>query len=142
MDVRELIKKHEGLRLAPYRCSAGHWTGGYGHNFDSHGEIPHVLSQEEAEACLDADLSNATAAAMSLIENWEALGEVRQAVLIDMAFNMGKAGLSKFVNTLAYINEGNFELASLGMAMSKWAQQVGHRAAEDCFMMQKGDWPA
>jgi len=38
MNVRDLIKKHEGLRLTPYRCSAGYRTIGWGHNLDAAGE--------------------------------------------------------------------------------------------------------
>ena len=34
MTVYELIKKHEGERLKPYKCTAGKWTVGVGFNFD------------------------------------------------------------------------------------------------------------
>ena len=30
MKLRDLIKRHEGLRLKPYRCSADKLTIGYG----------------------------------------------------------------------------------------------------------------
>ena len=46
--VAHLIKKHEGLSLKPYKCTAGKLTIGYGRNIEDKG-----ISQEEAERFLD-----------------------------------------------------------------------------------------
>ncbi len=35
--ARELLKELEGLYLVPYRCPAGKWTIGYGHNLEANG---------------------------------------------------------------------------------------------------------
>jgi lysozyme len=50
----DLLKKHEGLRLKPYRCSADKLTIGYGRNLDDVG-----ISEEEAEMLLLNDLLTA-----------------------------------------------------------------------------------
>jgi len=59
---------------------------------------------------------------------WRELSEVRQLVLLDMAFNLGVFGLTKFQNTLALLEAGEYEAASEEMLNSRWAEQVGQRA--------------
>lgn len=50
----ELIKRHEGLRLAAYLCPAGIPTIGYGHTKGV--KLGQVISEEEAEQFLREDL--------------------------------------------------------------------------------------
>ena len=66
------------------------------------------------------------------------LDQVRQDVLIDMAYNLGFFGLSTFKNTLAYIANGNYDKAADNMLKSKWATQVKGRAEELAEMMRTG----
>ena len=47
-----------------------------------------------------------------------------------MAFNLGVFGLTKFQNTLAFIEAGDYESASEEMLRSRWAEQVGARALD------------
>ena len=30
-EIKEMVKRHEGYRLEPYRCTENKLTGGYGH---------------------------------------------------------------------------------------------------------------
>ena len=46
--------------------------------------------------------------------------------------------LSKFVNTLAHIEEGRYDEASVEMLDSRWARQVGDRAKVLSEMMRTG----
>ncbi len=64
----------------------------------------------------------------------------RQAVLYNMAFNLGINGLLSFKNTLNMIKNGEYESASEGMLNSKWAVQVGYRARELANQMKTGKW--
>lgn len=59
---------------------------------------------------------------------WRVLSEVRQRVLLNMAFQMGVDGLAKFKNTLDYIHNGRYDDAAKGMLASMWAQQTPARA--------------
>jgi lysozyme len=68
------------------------------------------------------------------------LDEVRQAVLINMAFNLGTAGLLAFVNTLRYVKNGDYRQAAKNMLLSKWSRQVGKRADELALQMETGKW--
>jgi lysozyme len=128
------LKLHEGLRLKPYRDTVGKLTIGYGRNLTDRG-----LTEAEAEFLLDNDIkshSEELAKALPWLVN---LDPARQAVLVDMAFNLGVPGLLKFKNTLRAVREGRFEDAAKGMLASKWARQVKGRAVRLAEAMKTGN---
>ena len=49
--IKAQLVRHEGLRLKPYRCTAGKLTIGIGRNLDDCG-----ISQKEAYAMLERDI--------------------------------------------------------------------------------------
>lgn len=49
--IKAQLVRHEGLRLKPYRCTAGKLTIGIGRNLDDRG-----ISQKEAYAMLERDI--------------------------------------------------------------------------------------
>ena len=131
--AEELIKKHEGLCLKPYRCTAGKWTIGYGRNLEDNG-----ISPTEAEQLLKNDVQRCYRECNTLA-CWNNLDETRRAVLIDMCFNLGITRLKTFKKMLAALEKGYFVRASYEMLNSKWATQVGHRATELAELMKKGE---
>lgn len=132
--IKSQLVRHEGLRLKPYRCTAGKLTIGVGRNLDDCG-----ISQKEAYALLDNDIRNCEQQLLDEIPViYDALDEVRQSVLLNMCFNLGLKGLLGFNNTLAFIAAGDWERAANGMLASKWAKQVGLRAIELSEMIRKG----
>ena len=132
--IKEQLVRHEGLRLKPYRCTAGKLTIGIGRNLDDCG-----ISQTEAYALLENDIQNCEKHLLDEIpEIYNGLDEVRKSVLLNLCFNLGIGGLLGFNNTLAYIAAGDWERAANGMLASKWAKQVGRRAIELSEMMRKG----
>lgn len=137
MTVLELaaqsVKVHEGLELKPYRCSAGKLTVGYGRNLEDVG-----ISRAEAEMLLERDLHQALSDARSLVSTFDAMNTVRQAVLVEMAFNLGKARLSGFRNMLAALDKHDYRRAAHDMLDSKWAVQVGTRATTLARRMEAG----
>jgi lysozyme len=68
------------------------------------------------------------------------LDEIRQRVIIDMAFNMGVPRLNKFKKMWKAIEEENFEEAKIQMLDSRWASQVGNRAVRLSNAMETGEW--
>lgn len=141
-NVKDMIKRHEGLRLEPYKCPAGHWTVGYGHNLEVHGEpIPERITIDQAEEYLNEDIADATRDCKQRIACFNELDEVRQAVLIDMCFNMGIWGLLTFKRMLKWVSKAFWGQATIEMLNSKWAEQVGHRAVTLANMMGSGEWP-
>lgn len=140
--LKAMLRRHEGLRLKPYQCTEGRWTVGYGHNLDSHGEdIPEIITVKQAEDYLDADIRTAIGDCAAYIGVFWSLDPVRQAVLINMAFNLGIKGLLKFKNMLEAISTQDWQMASLAMVNSRWAMQVKGRAHELARMMRTGEWP-
>ena len=131
--VAQLIKKHEGLRLKPYRCPAGKLTIGYGRNLDDSG-----ISPSEAEALLYNDIQTCYAACVKF-GFWNRLNAARQAVLLDMCFNLGISRLKQFKKMLAALTRGNYENAAKEMLDSAWARQVKTRAQELAEIMKKGE---
>ncbi len=124
--IKEQLVRHEGLRLKPYRCTAGKLTIGIGRNLDDRG-----ISQTEAMVLLENDIQNCEKQLLDEIpEIYNPLDEVRKSVLLNMCFNLGINGLLGFNNTLAFIAAGDWERAANGMLASKWAKQVGRRAIE------------
>lgn len=132
--IKAQLVRHEGLKLKPYRCTAGKLTIGIGRNLDDCG-----ISQKEAYAILDRDIQDCEQRLLEEIPNiYNNLDEVRQSVLLNMCFNLGIKGLLEFKNTLAFIGAGDWERAANNMLASKWAKQVGRRAIELSELMRKG----
>ena len=134
--LRRQIRLHEGERLKVYKCTGGKLTIGVGRNLEDRG-----ITVEESNMLLDNDLA---AFQVELLRKlpWVAdLDDVRQRVLIDMAFNLGMSGLLSFKNTLAAIKSGDYERGARGMLESKWATQVGKRAERLSCMMLTGKDP-
>ncbi len=59
------------------------------------------------------------------------LSPVRQSVLIEMAYQMGIAGLMAFKKTLLLIEGGSFKDAAAEMLDSKWAREDSPARASD-----------
>lgn len=146
--IKAQLVRHEGLRLKPYRCTAGKLTIGIGRNLDDCG-----ISQTEAYVLLENDIQNCEKQLLDEIpEIYINLDEVRKSVLLNMCISipqsrfaplrepcyLGIGGLLEFNNTLAFIGAGDWERAANGMLASKWAKQVGRRAMELSEMMRKG----
>ena len=133
-DLEDMIKRHEGLRLKPYRCSAGRITIGYGRNLENKG-----ITTEEAEVLLINDINEVSQRLYEELPFFYQLDDVRKSVLIDMAFNLGVMGLLGFRKTLGYMNAGDWESASKEMLDSRWAKQVKGRATELAEMVRTGN---
>ena len=124
MNLKERIKKHEGLRFTPYEDSLGILTVGYGRNLR---DVP--FSQEEVDFMFERDFERAEKAA-ALLPVYRELNAVRQGVLIEMIFQMGLYGVSKFKKFLAAALVGDWHEAKKQMLDSQWAKQTPERAEE------------
>lgn len=146
--IKEQLVRHEGLRLKPYRCTAGKLTIGIGRNLDDCG-----ISQSESYVMLVNDIMNCEKQLLAKIpEIYNILDEVRKSVLLNMCISipqsryaplrepcyLGIGGLLEFNNTLAFIKTGDWERAANNMLVSRWAKQVGRRAIELSELMRKG----
>jgi len=132
-ELKQQLTLEEGLRLKPYHDTTGNLTIGIGRNLDHVG-----ISTAEADMMLENDLIKVEAGLISHLNYFYQLDQVRQDVLIEMAFNMGVLGLLQFRNMLAAVSIGNYDSAADEMLKSVWAEQVGERAAKLSQMMKTG----
>ncbi len=124
--------KNEGFRKHPYRCTSGKLTIGYGRNLDDNG-----ISEDEASYLLDRDLM-ALNLKLYKIKEYRTLDSRRQAVIIDMAYNMGYKGILGFSNMWKAIKDNNFELAADEIINSKYAEQLKNRSSWNARIMLTG----
>ncbi len=131
--VKEQLIRYEGLRLHVYKCPAGFQTIGVGRNLEGKG-----ITKEEAMILLDNDIDEFKFALEETYDWFENLSESRQAVIINMAFNLGMSGFGKFKKMISAIESFDWDEASVQMMHSRWATQVGRRAEELSKAMKEG----
>jgi lysozyme len=121
-EFLEMLVRHEGVVPHAYQDSLGFWTIGVGRLIDK--RKGGRLRRSEYMFMLQNDVDEVVAELDKQIPWWRSLTPNRQAVLANMAFNLGVKGLLGFKNTLAMIKSGDYEGAAKGMLNSKWAKQV------------------
>ena len=129
--LRAQLPQDEGRRPFPYRDTVGKITIGVGRNLSDDG-----LATDEIELLLANDILAAQRTAIDLIPNFESLSDVRKAVVMNMAFNLGEARFAGFHKTLQAIIDGRWDEAADNMLASVWANQVGVRARRLANMMR------
>lgn len=133
------LRRDEGVRHIPYKDTLGILTVGVGHNLEAHPlDLIYPLTDAQVDQILATDLVDVFEGLDKHLPWWEDLTQARQRVIVNMAFNMGVAGLRTFKNTLQAIQRGHYELAKVNMLQSKWAGQVGARATRLGRMMVEG----
>ncbi len=135
MTVEELIILHEGERLHPYRCPAGRLTIGVGRNIEDNG-----ISRDESRMLLRNDIERSRRE-LSTFAFSRKLCPVREAVLLDMLFNLGLTRFKSFRKMLVALGQGDYNKAAEEMVNSFWYNQVGNRAKRLVEMMRTGEWP-
>lgn len=139
--LNQELRRDEGVRYSPYKCSAGKDTVGVGHNLEAN-PLPegttYPLNDNQVDAILTSDIEFVFRALDRHLPWWTTLTPARQRVLANMCFNLGINGLLTFKNTLTAIRDGKYELASVNMLASKWAKQTGARARRLAQMMVTG----
>jgi lysozyme len=131
-SVEEYIKRNEGLRLKPYRCSANKWTIGFGRNIEDNG-----ISEIEAEFLLSSDIRSVTEEIRRLIPDFDSLELPQKTALIDMGFNLGITRLSKFKKMLKAVNARDFKTAAEELLDSNYANQLPHRSSKNAELILK-----
>ena len=135
MNLIEQLKRHEGLKLKPYKCTADKLTIGVGRNLEDVG-----ISEEEAEMLLQNDIQRATVQIQREFPWTTELDEVRFAALINFTFNVGIGTVGKFVNAMALLKDGSYDMAADEFLNSRWAKQVGQRAIDVTDQIRTGEW--
>ena len=119
----EELKRDEGVRLHPYRCSANKLTIGVGRNIEERG-----ITMEESDYLLNNDLTICIEEIESVFTWYYYITDNRKRAIINMVFNLGLTKLLKFKNFIAAMEAKDYVTAGKEMLDSRWAKQVGNRA--------------
>ena len=134
------LKLDEGYSDTPYYCSEGFPTVGFGRKIGGKNErLPDYTTNECNElGWVERCVKEIQDELKDLIAVFTKLDSVRQAVLINMAYQLGVVGLCKFQKTIGLIEDCFFEAASKEMLSSLWASQTPERAGRMANMMKCG----
>lgn len=131
-ELKERIKEHEGYRNTVYSDSLGFATIGYGHLVtpEDHYKEGVEYPKEELDAQFEADFQTAKLNTEKLIDdnNVAELLFNAKCVLIEMVFQLGIGGVSKFKKMWSALQQQDYNEASIQMLDSRWAKQTPSRA--------------
>lgn len=137
-NVEAQLCLHEGVSLRLYKDTLGFDTIGVGYNVAARGmdEFERIIgrkvtlsrtcdcvTREEALKVLGADVTRVESVVILHFPTYKKLNEVRQRVVVDMAFNLGLRALA-FKACIEDIEESDWSGAAKELFRSKWAYQV------------------
>lgn len=123
--IYEMLMRHEGVKLKPYRDSVGTLTIGVGRNLEDTG-----ITQNEAFQLLQNDVRRVRYALDKHLPWWREQPAPVGLVLQNMTFQLGAYGLLGFVRFLNALQRHNYAEAAKEMLQSDWAKQTPKRAQE------------
>ena len=133
MDMDRLlqsVKKHEGYRNKVYLDTLGKRTVGVGHLcVEDFWEDDKEYDEEFLMNILKDDLKNAIEGAERLLKDCPVLDDLAKEIIIEMVFQLGETGVSKFKNMIKALKIPDYQTAAIEMLDSKWAKQTPNRAA-------------
>lgn len=136
--LKNRIKKHEGFRGTVYLDSLGKATIGYGHLLTEEDEFEENIQYDKSllEDLFDKDFNKAAYNAEQLLEGYTVAPLVRE-IIIEMVFQLGIGGVSKFKNMFAALKEYDYLKAAAEMLNSVWHKQTPARCEELSNLMRK-----
>ena len=125
MSLIESIKKHEGYVGVVYKDSLGIDTIGYGFaikDLELDADVCDIILERKLKALHDM---------IKIKFKWYCyMPQEIKDVVIEMCYQLGVGGFSKFKKTIAYLQNQQFHDASVEMLDSLWAKQTPNRAKE------------
>jgi lysozyme len=138
MDIFDQLRRDEKEVLHAYQDSLGYWTIGVGRLIDK--RKGGGISPAESDFLLHNDVDAVTTSLKEYLPWFAALDTVRQAVLVNMGFNLGIVGLLTFHNSLSLMEKGDWNGAAAEILKSRWAAEVGERADRLAEQLRSGQW--
>ena len=137
-DVKSRIKKHEGFIAKVYLDSLGKATIGYGHLLTEDDDFVEgvIYDKDILEAIFDKDFDTAKQGLEELVGTLD-IAMAAKGIIIEMVFQLGKTGVSKFKNMFAALNEFDYTRAAEEMLNSAWYRQTPSRCEELSNLMRK-----
>ena len=125
------VKKHEGYRNKVYLDSLGKRTVGVGHLCaEDFWEDNKEYEEKFLLTILEHDLKNAIEGSERLLKDCPVLDDLAKEIIIEMVFQLGETGVSKFKNMLKALKQDppEYSVAASEMLDSRWAKQTPNRA--------------
>ena len=130
--ARQVIERHEGYTRFPKPDAHNTLEVGYGLNLNRRG-----LYRDEADWLVIQEVTRLYGW-LSSFDWFSPMSVNRQAALIDMAYDLGEDGIEEFARMMAWLDSRDYASAADEMLNSKWAIEVGQRAADDARLMRDG----
>ena len=146
LEVKGMIKRHEGIETKVYPDTEGLLTIGVGFNLHKKGAKERIvalgldwnsvikgnteLTVEQIEYLFDDDLKTACADAWVVVPNLNEQPKEVKIVVINMAYNLGLTRFCKFENFRQALWVNDYQKAADEMVNSRWYNQVGNRSKE------------
>jgi len=138
MNIVDQLRRDEDESAFCYLDHLGYQTIGVGRLIDK--RRGGGLRPDEITYLLNNDIQDRREALKKALPFFGNLSSARQGVLINMAFQLGTAGLLEFKQTLKLIEGGDWASAAKAMLDSKWATQTPARAARLAKQMETNLW--
>ena len=124
-SIVEDIKKHEGFRSTVYQCTEGYDTIGYGFAIKDL-----IIDEDVANLILMKKLHKLLERILIAFPWFKDIADKAKSVVVNMCYQLGLSGFSKFKKTIYLIETQQYEDASIEMLDSLWAKQTPNRAKE------------
>ena len=124
-DLLNRIKHHEGFRKSVYKCTEGYDTIGYGFAIKDL-----EMDEDIAEEILIRKVEKLIKRVRSKFDWLDSVPREVQGVLVEMSYQMGLSGVSKFKKALHAMQMFQWKLAATELLDSRWAKQTPNRAKE------------
>ena len=122
-NLIEQIKESEGFRPTVYQCTEGYDTIGYGFAIKDL-----VLGEDICEIILERKIAELKIRIQQKLPFYDDMPEKAQDVIVEMCYQMGINGFSKFKKTIDHLMRKDYKAASVEMLDSRWAKQTPNRA--------------
>ena len=125
MSLIDSIKQHEGYVGIVYKDSLGIDTIGHGFTIKDL-----ELDEDICEIILERKLKELETRVNLKFKWFMYMPQEIKDVVMEMCYQLGVGGVSKFKKTIAYLQNKQWEEASVEMLDSLWAKQTPNRAKE------------
>lgn len=144
MNIFDMLKYDEGLKLTIYKDTEGYPTIGIGHLLTkstmtvARQELKKLVNRDtdtitldEANRIFKQDVDKILSGMKSYPQVdavYQSLDETRKMALINMSFQLGLAGVAGFTNSLKLLLAKRWDEAAVNLAKSKWNSQTPNRS--------------
>ena len=125
MSLIDSIKKHEGYVPTVYKDSLGIDTIGYGFAIKDL-----FLNKDLCDLILERKISHLLEKINNKFKWYKYMPPAIQDIVVEMCYQMGVYGFSRFKKTIAYLQDKQWKEASIEMLDSRLAEQTPNRARE------------